>query len=130
MLDHVTLCAPHFGVENARMRRTRSSANAKNIPKKGSSQGQRDNSPGRQPLEMEERADADNFAEVGEMNTGGRAKWTIQKERELCKLWRREDHLYDSTSRNYRNTHMRNEAYARMGAALQVDGKFVTIQEV
>lgn len=80
-------------------------------------------SPGRQPLEMEEHGEGDNLAGVGEMNTAGRVKWTIEKERELCKLWRREDHLYDSTSRNYRNTHMRGEAYARIGAVLGVDGE-------
>ena len=54
-----------------------------------------------------------------------RQKWTEEKEQLLCKYWERETLLYDAKHPDHRKTPLRNEAYERIAALLQMDGKYL-----
>lgn len=50
-------------------------------------------------------------------------KWTREREQLLCTMWEEEIHLYDATSKDYRNTNKRQQALQRFSAVLGLDGK-------
>lgn len=51
-------------------------------------------------------------------------KWTLERERRLCEMWEEEAHLYDATSKDYRNTNKRQRALQRFSAILKLEGKW------
>jgi hypothetical protein len=52
-------------------------------------------------------------------------KWTPRKEALLANMWEDEPHLYDSTDREYRDTHKRRDTLLRFSAALNMSGKLL-----
>lgn len=75
---------------------------------------------GREFGDFDDRNDA--FSDIGATTPRTTKKWTPAREQQLCNLWEEETHLYDTTSRNYRNSMMRNQAYRRIATALGMEG--------
>lgn len=52
----------------------------------------------------------------------GSKKWTPEREKLLCEMWEEEAHLYDATSKDYRNSNKRHRSLQRFSAALNIEG--------
>lgn len=66
------------------------------------------------------------MADNGETRVNKKAttgsSWSEQDEAKLIELWQVEDHLFDKTSKDYRNALMKTRTIERMAAELNKDG--------
>lgn len=94
---------------------------ASHTPTRSSPRGQY--TPRHAPSSPSSSVEEDKLKKVGLPSPRSVRKWTLDNERVLCELWEEEDHLYDTTSKDYRNSNKRQRALLRLAAVLNMEGR-------